>query len=172
MGAKGSHDFPLPSKLLHIWVPGGSHCTSQVCCRTWFCKAVQCCAVERALDLDSGALSWQADLGSYWWGPSVSHFTSMSFHVLIWSIKELDQIICPSAVKTDVIPGKKKGINKGGRSEKKRIRKGPKNFSETTFCPSVNVTSLLPLFLGPWVCFSHLVSSPLPAYCFANSWPC
>lgn len=38
-----------------LWVPRGSHFTSQVCCRTWFCKTMQCCAVERILDLEPGA---------------------------------------------------------------------------------------------------------------------
>jgi hypothetical protein len=55
---------------------------------------MQCYAVERALDLESGALSSQVDLGSHWWDSYVSYFTSMSPHVLIQDIKELDQRIC------------------------------------------------------------------------------
>lgn len=79
-----------------------------------------CCAVERVLDLESGATTQRLTLTPT--GVNSMLITiSMSFHICIQKIKDLDQIICHSAPKMAVIPGKKKkGINKEKRNEKER----------------------------------------------------
>lgn len=66
-----------------------------------------CCAVERVLDLESGATAQRLTLTPTG-GNSMLITISMSFHVCIQKIKDLDQIICHSAPKMAVIPGKKK----------------------------------------------------------------
>ena len=81
---------------------------------------MQCCAVERVLDLESGATAQRLTLTPTG-GNSMLITISMSFHVCIQKIKDLDQIICHSALKLVVIPGKKKkGINKEKRNEKEK----------------------------------------------------
>lgn len=71
------------------------------------------------------------------------------------------------ALKMNGIPGKKKrGISKG-RSEKKEKKehteKGPKNFSETTFCFSTDVMPLLSVSFMSLFPVVVWVSSLLPA---------
>lgn len=98
--------------LVLMWVPRGSYFTCQVCCRTWFC------AVVRLLDLESGATAQRLTL-TLTGGNSSLITMSMSFPVCIQKIKELDQIICHSAQKNYLIPGKK---NKQREKKWKRER--------------------------------------------------
>lgn len=105
-----------------VGVPKGSRFTSQVCCRTWFYEAMQCCAVERRLDFESVTTTQRLTLAP----PEAicSSLISMSIHTCIQKIRTLDQIVCHSALKTDVIPGKK-GIKKWKRE--RRTREGVKD---------------------------------------------
>lgn len=151
-----------------MWVPRGSHFTSQVCYRTWLCETMQCCAVERILDLESGATAQRPTLTPTG-GNSVFITNTVNFHVCIQKIKRWDQMICHLVPKTDEIPGKKKWIKK---KEKNTGRLRTKELFWDYLLPFCwcSVSSSLPL-LGSISLFPHhLGCSLLPAYCFANNW--
>lgn len=126
------------SYSVFVWVPKGSHLTSQVCCRTWFCKenAVLWCRKGTGLRIRSTKLTGWLGL--------------LQVRALLGTLPQWASCLHPNyrGNGPDNFPGsskneynsRKHGISRGGRSKcerEERIWKGPKNFSGTTFCLSI-----------------------------------
>lgn len=117
-------------------------------------------------------LSSQAEVGSHGWEPSVSHFTSMSFSVLVQNGISVGPDNLPCSCKNWCNSRKKKKrISEEGRSEReKKEYEGSKELFWDYLCLSVVVSSVVLRSMSLFSCC--LQSSLLAAYCFANCWPC